>query len=140
MGRYLDLAERAIKEEVHLTAPPAGASVPQWEISAAIPAGAILLALRYDGVGKPLASVPHCWCCQIPWELERLEEWKGKTYAFLKPSCGCLNVPQALACCGLCVEHCRCRRRQEKARTDPTPLPKTSENDFGTPTVDGDAR
>jgi len=75
-----------------------------------IPVTAVLLAPRYDGVGKPLASVPTCWCCAAPWRLERLEAFLGKIYAWLEPDCGCLDAPQALACCGLCLGHCRCNK------------------------------
>ena len=73
-----------------------------------IPSRAVLLAPRYDGVGRPLAAVPECWCCATPWRLERAERWQGKSYAFLEPGCGCLDAPQALNCCGLCVNHCAC--------------------------------
>ena len=76
-----------------------------------IPAGAVLLAPRYDGVGRPLAAVPACWCCKTTWRLKRLQEWRGKPYAFLEPACGCLDAPQALGCCGLCTDHCRCRKK-----------------------------
>ena len=85
-----------------------------------IPTGAILYAPRYDGAGKPLASVPCCWCCRTPWKLDRLHEWKGKLYAWLKPGCGCLDVPQALACRGLCVEHCHCDQRAEAIKENET--------------------
>ena len=107
---------------------------------ATIPAGGILLAPRYDGGGKPLASVPNCWCCKTPYQLDRLQESKGKTHAWLKPGCGCLDKPQALACCGLCVEHCRCRKRDGNAQTELNPSSKSQEHDFGTPTNDGDSR
>ena len=95
----------------HLGTPPAQAAArlaapPQLQKT--IPAGAVLVAPRYDGMGRSLAAVPECWCCATPWKLEWLYEWKGKTYAYLEPGCGCLDVPQALACCGLCLEHCRC--------------------------------
>jgi len=100
-----------------------------------IPAGAILLAPRFDGSGRPLPSVPRCWCCRVPWKLERLVQWKGRTYAWLEPGCGCLDVPQALSCCGLCVEHCRCRVR--KAGPETNAAPKMSTKDFRTPTGDG---
>jgi hypothetical protein len=102
---------------------------------AAIPTGAILVAPRYDGAGKPLASVPKCWCCKTPWTLEQLQELKGKTYAFLEPGCGCLDAPQALACCGVCIEHCQCRVRTDKAGPR-----KISPDDFGTPLDGGGAQ
>jgi hypothetical protein len=72
-----------------------------------VPVGAILLAPRYDGGTKPLASLPKCWCCEAPWKLEQIEESKGKTFALLEPSCGCLD---ARACyrCFVCRSHCRC--------------------------------
>ena len=76
-----------------------------------IPAGAVLLAPRYDGGSKRLAAIPECWCCRESYRLERLEEGETDTYAFLGPACKCLGVPQAISCCGLCVEHCRCGRQ-----------------------------
>jgi len=100
-----------------------------------IPGSAILVAPRYDGIGKPLLSVPMCWCCKTPWTLDRLHEWTGKTYAFLKPGCGCLDVPQALSCCFLCVDHCQC-----KVRTVKTSAQKVSQDVFRTPQGDGDFR
>jgi hypothetical protein len=78
------------------------------EVSQAVPAGSTLRAPRFDGYGHALKAIPKCWCCKMPWELERVQEWKGETTAWLKPSCGCLDAPQALACCGLCVKHCNC--------------------------------
>lgn len=84
-------------------------AVPAVPAKPTLPSGAVLLAPRYDGYGRPLKAVPQCWCCRTPWELERVQEWKGETLAWLKPGCGCLDAPQALACCGLCVEHCCCR-------------------------------
>ena len=98
----------------HLGTPPAPAAArlaapPQ--LPEAIPAGAVLLAPRYDGVGRPLAEVPECWCCATPWRLERLQEYRGKTYAFLEPGCACLD---ARACygCFVCRDHCRCHDAQ----------------------------
>ena len=81
-----------------------------------IPTGVVLVAPRYCGDSKPLASVPKCWCCGETYTLDRLQESKSQTYAWLKPGCGCLDVPQALACCGLCVEHCRCRQTRERSK------------------------
>ena len=79
-----------------------------------IPTNAVLLAPRYNGNSNPLASIPKCWCCKALWELDKATESKGKTYAWLKPGCGCLDAPQALACCGLCVDHCRCKLAPQK--------------------------
>ncbi len=76
-------------------------------VPVAIPAGAVLVAPRYDGAGKPLAAIPECWCCRNPYRLERLQEWHGKTYAFLEPGCGCLDAGGCYACFA-CREHCRC--------------------------------
>ena len=111
-GSFEPLASAALKPGSEVTDPPQPESPNPFVKQAArsIPAGAVLLAPRYDGVGRPLAAVPSCWCCATPWRLDRLEQWRGKTYAFLAPGCGCLDVPQALACCGLCVEHCRCKK------------------------------
>ncbi len=78
---------------------------------ATIPSGTLLVAPRYDGMGKLLAEVPTCWCCRTPYRLERLQERKGETYAWLEPGCHCLDVAQAVICCGLCVNHCRCLRK-----------------------------
>ena len=76
----------------------------------AIPPRAILYAARYNGGSTPLAEIPACWCCQTPYQLERLQERGGKSYAHLGPGCSCLDVPQRIACCGLCWEHCLCPR------------------------------
>ncbi len=73
---------------------------------AAIPVGAVLLAPRYDG-GKPLATVPKCWCCQAPYQLEWVQEWRGNKYAWLIPGCGCLDARSCYRCF-VCREHCRC--------------------------------
>jgi hypothetical protein len=83
----------------------AGDGVPS---ASTIPAGAVLLAPRFDGVGKPLAQVPRCWCCAEPWQLDIVTEGKARTYAILKPGCGCLA---ARCCyrCFVCREHCRCK-------------------------------
>src|SRR5437879_10605313 len=123
MGRYLDLAERAIREGVQRAALRTEAAIPQREISTAIPAGAVLLAPRYDGTGKPLAGVPRCWCCAALWVLDRVRESEGETIAWLEPGCACLDTPQALACCGLCVEHCHGRKRDGKAEAEPITRP-----------------
>ena len=77
----------------------------------AIPKGAILIALRFDS--KPLTQVPECWCCETPYGLDRIQEWENKTYAWLEPRCGCLDAPQAIRCCGLCVSHCTCKTGQK---------------------------
>lgn len=100
-----------------------------------IPASAILVASRYDGGGKPLTSIPKCWCCKTPYQLERLQEWKDQTYAWLEPGCGCLDVPQALACCGLCVEHCQCKVKTTKVGDHKVP-----QDVFRTAQNDGDSR
>jgi hypothetical protein len=97
-----------------------------------VPAGAILLAPRYDGGRKPLASIPKCWCCKTLYQLERLQEWKGQTYAWLKPGCGCLDTGMCYSC-SLCWNHCRC------SATDNDSRHKTSEQVFRTPTSDGGA-
>ena len=85
------------------SAPARPSSLPH----AAIAAGAVLLAPRYDGAGKPLAAIPECWCCRNLYRLERLQECHGKTYAFLEPRCGCLDAGGCYACFA-CREHCRC--------------------------------
>jgi hypothetical protein len=76
-----------------------------------IRASAVLLAPRFNG-GAPIEAVPTCWCCRAPYRLDWLQEWQGRDYVWLVPSCGCLDAPQALACCGLCSDHCQCRRRE----------------------------
>ena len=78
----------------------------------AIPSGAILLSLRYNGGGGPLVAVPVCWCCRETYKLDRCRERKGLLYAWLEPACQCLDVPQRIFCCGLCQQHCTCRRSQ----------------------------
>lgn len=110
---------------------------PKDEIEAArkrkIPARAVLRARRFDGVGKPLREVPHCWCCESLWILDRLEEYgsqfavpkeKKELTAWLKPGCACLEVAQALGCCNKCITHCVCvesvRRRRERAAASST--------------------
>ncbi len=98
------LARSPIHEKPVTAVTPVTSALPQR-----LPAGAILLAPRFDGLGRPLAEVPRCWCCAEPYRLDRVEEWKGKTYTYLEPWCGCLVSPQALSCCGLCTTHCRCR-------------------------------
>ncbi len=109
-GRPLgEFGDRVVAEIVEAQTKPEPPAVPSDERHhGIIPATAVLLAPRYDS--KPLASVPNCWCCKAPWELDKLMDSKGKTYAWLKPACACLDVPQALGCCCLCVEHCRCAR------------------------------
>src|SRR5215469_13511099 len=72
-----------------------------------VPQGAILLAPRFDGAGKPLTSVPVCWCCKTPYQLDRRQEWKGQTYAFLGPGCDCLDASMCYRCF-VCRAHCRC--------------------------------
>jgi hypothetical protein len=94
-----------------------------------IPTGAILLALRYDGANRPLASVPKCWCCRVSYRLERLQKSRGKTYAFLEPGCRCLDAWMCYRCF-VCREHCRCS-------SDTNTTPKTPQEVFRTPTGDG---
>jgi len=77
-----------------------------------IPAEAVLIAPKFDS--KPLKQVPSCWCCAVPYKVDRVQEWQGKQYAHLEPGCHCLDVPQALSCCGLCVAHCPCKGRSER--------------------------
>jgi len=72
-----------------------------------IPAGVILIAPRFDGLGYPLKSVPQCWCCGARYALDRLTESKGKAYAWLEPGCGCLNTGMCYRCF-VCRAHCRC--------------------------------
>ena len=76
---------------------------------ATIPAGALLIAPRFDGLGNPLESVPQCWCCGARYALDRLKESKGKTYAWLEPGCGCLNTGMCYRCF-VCRAHCRCEQ------------------------------
>lgn len=78
-----------------------------------IPVGAVLIAPRYNGDSKPLTSVPKCWCCGKPYTLDRLQESKGKTYAWLKPGCGCLDAWTCYRCFA-CREHCRCQQHLQK--------------------------
>ncbi len=87
-----------------------------------IPPRTILLAPRYNGGSEPLASPPECWCCYAPYRLKNVWEYGGKTYAWLEPGCGCLDGPQAIACCGLCARHCQCRSRTS---TPQTGIPET---------------
>ena len=79
--------------------------------SPGIPAGAILIAPRFDS--KPLVQIPECWCCGTAYVLDHVQNWEGRKFAHLEPCCGCLNAPQAVRCCGLCVEHCTCKTRQK---------------------------
>ena len=81
--------------------------------SQGIPAGAILIAPRFDS--KPLTQVPSCWCCAVSYKLNHVQDWQEKQYAHLEPGCKCLDVAQAVACCGACVSHCGCKARREKA-------------------------
>lgn len=78
-------------------------------IAEMIPDGALLRAPRYDGYGASLDVIPNCWCCRLPWELEHIQDQDFAIVAWLKPGCRCLDVPQAVACCGRCVGHCQCR-------------------------------
>ena len=78
-----------------------------------IPAGAILLAPRYDS--RPLRNVPFCFCCRTPYKLDHVQNWQEKLYAHLEPGCKCLDRPQALNCCGLCLDHCPCKRQEVAA-------------------------
>jgi hypothetical protein len=82
--------------------------VPAGPQQQTIPPGALLRAPRFNGGSEPLDEVPACWCCHAAYRLARLQEGEGQACAWLVPSCECLDVPQALSCCGLCVEHCRC--------------------------------
>jgi len=94
------------------------------------PSSTILLAPRYDGGNKPLASVPRCWCCAGPWRLERIQKSKAKTYAFLEPSCGCLDARVCYRCFA-CRTHCQCTSEIGTNTTH-----KTSREDFRTATGD----
>ena len=112
------MAER-IKAPVVVPRPVEGsepATVPERPRPEAIPAGALLVARRYDGVGKQVERVPSCWCCAEPWRLERVQDRRDKTYAFLGPPCECLDRSQAVACCGLCAGHCTCQRGSPEGR------------------------
>jgi len=77
-----------------------------------VAAGTVLLAPHEAGGMEPRAELPSCWCCHAAYRLDWLREEEGRAYAWLLPSCGCLDVPQALACCGSCSDHCQCRRRE----------------------------
>jgi hypothetical protein len=82
-----------------------------------IPDGVLLIAPRYDGGSKPLAAIPKCWCCGHPWRLDRLQESKGRTYAFLEPDCSCWAVHMCCACF-MCCEHCQCPARARENGND----------------------
>jgi hypothetical protein len=113
MGRYLEIAERAISKVANPRSVSTGMAVLPPPASVAIPAGALLLAPRYNGDNKPLASVPKCWCCGQTYILDRLQESKGQPYAWFKPGCGCLDARTCYRCF-LCREHCRCQQTQER--------------------------
>ena len=98
-----------------------------------IPAGAILLSLRYNGGSQPLPAVPRCWCCKILYKFERIQESRGKTYAFVEPGCRCLDVWTCYRCFA-CRAHCRCG-----SMTDMGSAPKTPQEVFRTLTSDGNA-
>ncbi len=73
MGRYRQLTTQslgrvspALKQQL----------VPALELSKPIPAGAILLAPRYHGDTKPLATAPQCWCCRAVWRLTEVQNRK----------------------------------------------------------------
>ncbi len=83
--------------------PPKSAEAPD------IPSGAVLVAPRYDS--RPVKRVPSCWCCRTPYKLDHVQNRQEKLYAHLEPGCKCLDRPQALNCCGLCLDHCPCKRR-----------------------------
>ena len=100
---HRDEVAHFLREQVTSTPVPAK---PQ-----AIPAGAVLLAPRCDS--KPVERVPQCWCCSTPYALDWVQHWQGKKYAHLQPGCGCLDTAQAIKCCGLCLEHCDCKKRQK---------------------------
>lgn len=72
-----------------------------------IPAGAVLMAPRYNGGSQALANPPTCWCCRTPYQLDHLQLWREDTIAWLEPACGCLDVAMCLTC-GACKEHCGC--------------------------------
>ena len=76
-----------------------------------LPIEAILVAPRYGN--STLEKVPHCWCCRTSYCLEKIQECEGKTYAWLKPGCKCLDTAQAIKCCGLCTGHCTCKTRRK---------------------------
>lgn len=97
-----------------------------------IPANATLLALRYDGAIRPLASVPKCWCCKVPYKLERLQKSQNKTYAFLEPGCHCLDEWMCYGCF-VCRAHCQCASMRDKSTA-----PKTPQEVFRTLNNDGD--
>jgi len=92
--------------------------VPAGPQQQTIPPGALLLAPRFNGGNESLKVVPACWCCQASYRLEWLQGWQGKTCAWLEPACSCLDVPQALTCCGLCTEHCQCSIRKHPRNED----------------------
>ena len=79
--------------------------------SPGIPAGAILIASRFDL--KPLVQIPECWCCGTTYILDHVQDWESTKYAHLNPGCKCLDAPQAVTCCGRCLEHCICKPRRE---------------------------
>jgi len=83
--------------------------------SQAVPAGAILLAPRYDGFGRPLNEIPNCWCCNESWQLDEVKERNGQVYAFLKPDCSCLDARTCYRCFE-CRVHCRCPRQENITR------------------------
>jgi hypothetical protein len=118
MGRYLELAKRAIAKarqaEAGIRTPPAASK--RIKQSSPIPRGSVLLAPRFDGDGKPLKAIPKCWCCRTPYQLERLQDWRGKTYAWLEPGCGCLDVRTCYRCF-VCGNHCRCTETSSKQDT-----------------------
>jgi hypothetical protein len=118
MGYYLKLAKSAIRcPMAPALGDPQASSVRAARSGvpvAPIPAGAVVLAPRYDGFGRPLAEVPRCWCCTEPWQLDIVTEGKAQTFAILKPGCGCL----AARCCYRCFacrEHCRCAALKKEA-------------------------
>ena len=125
MGRLLEIANRhsspvSVREnEINekyeisprLPGPPQYGPTAWLPADGQIPARAILQAPRYCGDLRALEEVPRCWCCQTEYRLDHCKDWQEKTYALLAPGCGCLDAPQALACCGLCTEHCRCRKK-----------------------------
>ncbi len=86
-------------------------------IASTIPKGAVLIATRYDGVGRPLAEVAACWCRQALWKVDHVQDSSREVIGCLKPGCGCLDVPQALACSNRCVQHCVCRKRPSCPQT-----------------------
>jgi hypothetical protein len=88
-------------------------------VDPAIPPGAILLALRYDG-GRPCLAPPKCYCCGTSYVLDRLEEAKSNVYAFLEPGCECLDARMCYVCF-VCREHCTCESKDRRFASSASP-------------------